>query len=296
MPKSLTLPSPAKLNLFLHINGRREDGYHQLQTLFQLLDRGDQLRFTPRDDNTLTLTPEIPGVAFEDNLIIRAARLLQKKLQNRLQNQNQEKLQITSEKDLKGVDIELVKNLPMGGGIGGGSSNAATTLLALNKIWDSPLSIDELAELGRQLGADVPVFVRGHSAFAEGIGEKLTPLELPELWFSVITPNCHVSTAEVFCHPELTRDTPIIKLAPSIDLGRKNDCQHLVRNTYPEVDQALKWLDQYAPASMTGTGASVFASFNSEAEAEAVIAKMPEQYSGFAAKGVNISPLHKALN
>lgn len=278
MNTTLTLPAPAKLNLMLHITGRREDGYHNLQTVFQLLDRGDQLSFTARNDSAITLSPAIAGVPFEDNLIVRAAKLLQ-------QHSNCS----------AGADIHLDKKLPMGGGIGGGSSNAATTLVGLNHLWRCGLSVDALAELGRQLGADVPVFVRGHSAWAEGVGEHLQPLELAEKWFLVLTPDCHVSTAEIFCHKRLTRDTPIIKVAAFFEGDSQNDCQPLVRKLYPEVDFALKWLNQYGTSRMTGTGASVFAAFDSEASAQAVLEKIPNELSGFVAKGVNISPLQQQL-
>lgn len=278
MNTTLTLPAPAKLNLMLHITGRREDGYHNLQTVFQLLDRGDQLSFTARNDSAITLSPAIAGVPFEDNLIVRAAKLLQ-------QHSNCS----------AGADIQLDKKLPMGGGIGGGSSNAATTLVGLNHLWHCGLSVDALAELGRQLGADVPVFVRGHSAWAEGVGEHLQPLEIPEKWFLVLTPDCHVSTAEIFCHKRLTRDTPIIKVAAFFEGDSQNDCQPLVRKLYPEVDFALDWLNQYGTSRMTGTGASVFAAFDSEASAQAVLEKIPNELSGFVAKGVNISPLQQQL-
>lgn len=278
MSTTLTLPAPAKLNLMLHITGRREDGYHNLQTVFQLLDRGDQLSLTARNDSAITLSPAIAGVPFEDNLIVRAAKLLQQ-----------------HSSCSAGADIHLDKKLPMGGGIGGGSSNAATTLVGLNHLWRCGLSVDALAELGRQLGADVPVFVRGHSAWAEGVGEHLQPLQLPEKWFLVLTPDCHVSTAEIFCHKRLTRDTPIIKVAAFFEGDSQNDCQPLVRKLYPEVDFALDWLNQYGTSRMTGTGASVFAAFDSEASAQAVLEKIPNELSGFVAKGVNISPLQQQL-
>lgn len=274
----LTLPAPAKLNLMLHITGRRADGYHNLQTVFQLLDRGDSLSFTARSDGEITLSPAIAGVPFADNLIVRAAKILQQ-----------------YSGCASGADIELDKKLPMGGGIGGGSSNAATTLVGLNHLWGCGLSVDELAELGRQLGADVPVFVRGHSAWAEGVGEHLHPLQLPEKWFLVLTPHCHVSTAEIFCDKRLTRDTSIIKVAAFFEGDSQNDCQPLVRKLYPEVDFALTWLDQYGTSRMTGTGASVFAAFDSEASAQAVLEKIPNELSGFVAKGVNISPLQQQL-
>lgn len=278
MKQSITLPSPAKLNLFLHITGQRADGYHSLQTLFQLLDFGDELEFRIRDDSRLRLTPELEGVPQNDNLIIKAARQLQQ-----------------HSKCVLGVDIQLRKRLPMGGGIGGGSSNAATTLLALNQLWRLNYSLTQLADIGRQLGADVPVFVRGQTAWAEGIGEQLTTVDMPTLWYLVMTPQCHVSTAEIFSHKELTRDTAIIKVAAFLKTGGKNDCQSLVRNLYPEVDQALDWLSQFGHAQLTGTGACVFASFESKTAAEAALAQAPDDLSGFIAKGVNQSPLHTAL-
>jgi len=278
-PDTLTLPAPAKLNLFLHITGRREDGYHTLQTLFQLLDFGDELSFSLRTDDEIRLAPEIEGVPHEDNLIVRAARLLQGHSENP-----------------KGVNIHLNKRLPMGGGIGGGSSNAATTLLALNQLWQTQLSLDELAELGRQLGADVPVFVKGNTAWAEGVGEQLQALELPEKWYLVLTPNCHVSTAEVFSHKDLTRGTSSITVAAFLEQGGVNDCQPLVQSLYNEVDLALSWLSQFGDAKMTGTGACVFAPFDNEASAKAILAKTPDTLNGFIARGINHSKVHELLN
>lgn len=278
-PNSLRLLSPAKLNLFLHITGRRADGYHNLQTLFQLLDYGDSLTFTLRDQNTITLTPELAGVAFEDNLIIKAARLLEP----------HKKLPL-------GVDIQLEKRLPMGGGIGGGSSNAATTLVALNQLWQCDLNKAELQALGLQLGADVPVFVGAKTAWAEGVGEALQPIELPEQWFLIVQPDCHVSTAQIFSHKDLTRDTPAIKVAAFLEQGGKNDCQALVRKLYSQVDEALNWLEKFTHnAQMTGTGACVFAPFGSVEEALQVQAKLPKNLPSFVAKGVNQSPLYKLL-
>ncbi len=280
MTTTLNLPSPAKLNLFLHVTGRREDGYHNLQTVFQLLDFGDEISFTLRtSDTNITLSPDIEGVPHDNNLIIKAAKLLQ-----------------THGNIQFGADITLVKHLPMGGGIGGGSSNAATTLLALNTLWQSQLSLDALAELGRQLGADVPVFIRGRSAWAEGVGEQLQAIELPEKWYLVLTPNCHVSTAEIFSHKDLTRDTSSITVAAFLEQGGLNDCQPLVQNLYPEVKNALSWLSQYGDAKMTGTGACVFAPFDNKASAEAVLAKAPDTLNGFVARGVNQSKVHTLLN
>lgn len=275
----LTLPSPAKLNLFLHINGRRSDGYHLLQTVFQLLDYGDELSFETTHDATLTLSPAIEGLANEDNLIFRAAKLLQ------------QHTHCTT-----GAHITLTKRLPMGGGIGGGSSNAATTLVALNHLWQTQLSTEQLASLGAQLGADVPVFIHGQSAWAEGVGEILTPLDLPTRWYLVIRPNVHVSTAEIFAKKKLTRDTPIIKVAAFLEGGGKNDCQDIVLESFPQVKEAIDWLNFFSQARLTGTGSCIFAVFDSEAEAKEVLALKPVHLDGFVAKGVNRSPLHTALS
>lgn len=273
---TLTLTSPAKLNLFLHITGRRADGYHTLQTLFQLLDYGDTLRF--READTLTLTPDIAGVPQPDNLIVRAARLLQRETGCR-----------------RGAAIELDKRLPLGGGIGGGSSNAATTLLALNALWDLRLSLAELAALGLQLGADVPVFVRGRSAWAEGVGEALQPVELTARNYLILVPRCHVSTALIFSQQALTRNSSAITMAAFLREGGRNDCEPVVRTLYPEVAYALDWLSNFAPARMTGTGACVFAGFTERSAAEAVLQQRPEAFDGFVAAGVNVSPVHTAL-
>ncbi|WP_370294096.1 4-(cytidine 5'-diphospho)-2-C-methyl-D-erythritol kinase [Thalassolituus sp.] len=275
----LTLPAPAKLNLFLHITGRRADGYHNLQTLFQFVDYGDELAFRVRTDNELSLTPEIEGVAAEDNLIIRAARLLQK----------------TSDSPL-GADIRLTKILPMGGGLGGGSSDAATTLLALNHLWKLGLSLDELAELGLSLGADVPVFVRGQAAFAEGVGEQLTPVpELDEPWYLIVCPQVHVNTGKIFQHEGLTRDTDPINIRTALRQGGRNDCQQVVTMLYPEVGNALNLLNKFSFAKMTGTGACIFSSFGSEKEALRVSDQLPAEYVAFVAKGSNLSMTHKVL-
>lgn len=275
----LSVPAPAKLNLMLHITGRRPDGYHNLQTLFQFLDYGDTLHFRRRDDHELTLSPAIDGVPFDDNLIVRAARLL---------------LQHTGMQ--AGADIRLDKKLPMGGGLGGGSSDAATALLALNELWQLQLSIDELANLGLRLGADVPVFVRGAAAFAEGVGELLTPVpELAEPWYLVVCPQVHVNTGKIFSHEGLTRDTPPITIRTALRQGGRNDCQQVVTMLYPEVGNALNLLNKFSTAKMTGTGACIFSSFGSEAEAIRVSGQLPAEYVAFVAKGVNQSPAHKVL-
>ncbi len=276
---NLTLLAPAKLNLFLHITGRREDGYHLLQTLFQLLDYGDTLSFQLTDSPEILLAPELPDVPAPDNLIVRAARLLQQACGTR-----------------RGAMITLDKRLPMGGGLGGGSSNAATTLLALNRLWQSRLDLDQLAALGARLGADVPVFVFGQTAWGEGIGEQLTPVELPENWYLVIMPPCRVSTAEIFAHPDLTRDTHPIKIRAFLERGGRNDCQNLVETLFPKVLQARLWLDNFAPAQMTGSGACVFARFSTKKCAEEALACMPDHLSGFIARGVNQSPAHHQLS
>ncbi|SDR70572.1 4-diphosphocytidyl-2-C-methyl-D-erythritol kinase [Halopseudomonas litoralis] len=276
---TLSLPAPAKLNLFLHITGRRPDGYHLLQTLFQFLDHGDTLHFTPRNDGELQLLPDLPGVAAEDNLIMRAARLLQR----------------ASGTD-QGADIRLDKHLPMGGGIGGGSSDAATTLVGLNHLWQTGLTLDQLAELGLQLGADVPVFVRGRAAWAEGVGEQLTPVELDEPWYLVVVPPCHVSTAEIFSDERLTRDTPAITLAAFREHGGRNDCLPVVVARYTEIRNTLILLNNFCEAKMTGTGSCLFGAFPNEREADKVRARLPATLQAFVAKGCNVSPLHALLN
>ncbi|WP_020408984.1 4-(cytidine 5'-diphospho)-2-C-methyl-D-erythritol kinase [Hahella ganghwensis] len=291
---SLTLPAPAKLNLFLHINFRRPDGYHELQTLFQLLDHGDQLTFTYQKSNKIALTPAIEGVCLEDNLIYKAAVKLR-----------EQALKDNKPTTLCGVHIELEKKLPMGGGLGGGSSNAATTLLALNKLWQLDYSPEQLAGIGISLGADVPVFVLGHSAYAEGVGEQLRPVNLPETWYLVVHPGCHVSTANVFSNKQLTRDTPKSKIAPALegDLGNiakycdltSNDCESVVCQLYPEIRQAINWLSQFSPAKLTGTGACIFASFSDKQRADNVLSQLPTNYQGFVAKGINKSPAIKGL-
>ncbi|WP_120511815.1 4-(cytidine 5'-diphospho)-2-C-methyl-D-erythritol kinase [Photobacterium salinisoli] len=272
-------PAPAKLNLFLYITGQRPDGYHELQTLFQFLDYGDTLSITARADGQITLTPAIEGVPLAQNLIYRAADALRKK--TGLQ---------------AGADIHIQKILPMGGGLGGGSSNAATTLVALNYLWQTGLSADELADIGLTLGADVPVFVRGFSAFAEGIGEKLQPAQPEEKWYLVAKPDVAIATADIFTAPDLTRNTPIRPLSVLLAGNYENDCEKIVRRIYPEVDKALSWLLEYAPSRLTGTGACVFAEFSSQQAATATLKKLPDWLQGFVAKGVNHSPLMTALS
>jgi 4-diphosphocytidyl-2-C-methyl-D-erythritol kinase len=278
---AITLPAPAKLNLFLHVTGRRSDGYHTLQTLFQLLDYGDELRFSLNADEQLRLTCNEASLSKPDNLVMRAAQLLQQKLNIKT-----------------GADIHLQKRIPAGAGLGGGSSDAATTLVALNRLWQGGLSRAQLADLGLRLGADVPVFVIGHSAWAEGIGEEIEPVELAEQFFVVLTPDCHVTTATIFSHQQLTRDSTAIKMCAFLTGQSRNDCEALVRKLYPTVDAALNWLSRFAPARMTGTGSSVFAAFPDEAQARAVLGQLPSDSSGpvagirgFVARGINRSAL-----
>ncbi|MHA6494048.1 4-(cytidine 5'-diphospho)-2-C-methyl-D-erythritol kinase [Pseudomonas borbori] len=275
---TLSLPAPAKLNLMLHILGRRADGYHDLQTLFQFLDHGDELHFAPREDGEIRLHSDIQGVSHDDNLIVRAARQLQQHANCAL-----------------GADIWLDKRLPMGGGIGGGSSDAATTLLGLNHLWQLAWDEDRLAALGLGLGADVPVFVRGRAAFAEGVGEKLQPVELSEPWFLVAIPQVLVSTAEVFSDPELTRDTPPIKVRSLLEGGGRNDCQPVVEKRYPDVRNALILLNKFVPARLTGTGACVFGSFPNQDDADKVARQLPATLPSFIAQGRNVSMLHRKL-
>lgn len=277
-------PSPAKLNLFLYITGQRPDGYHTLQTLFQFLDYGDTLTITPRHDGQLRLLTPVDGVPDEDNLIIRAARLLMKAAAD------SQRLAAGS-----GADISIDKRLPMGGGLGGGSSNAATTLVALNHLWQCQLSEDELATLGLTLGADVPVFVRGHAAFAEGIGEVLTPVEVAEKWYLVAHPGVSIPTPVIFRDPELPRNTPIRSIDTLLNCEFANDCEVIARKRFREVDDVLSWLLEYAPSRLTGTGACVFAEFDTELAARQVLEQAPEWLQGFVAKGVNLSPLKHAL-
>ena len=272
-------PSPAKLNLFLHILGKQENGYHSLQSLFQMLDHGDKLAFHVTNDNAVTMYEPLPGVPDSENLIIRAANLLKPH----------------AERKSAGAAITLEKVLPMGGGIGGGSSNAATTLVALNHLWNCGLSDVELAELGLSLGADVPIFVYGKTAFAQGVGEDITPCAQPEYWYLVVNPGIHISTAEVFSAPDLPRDTPAMLWDDYHYERTRNDCQEIVCNRYPEVAKLLQWLVHYAPSRMTGTGACVFATFTDQNLARQVQAMLPAPWQSFVAKGVNQSPLKQKL-
>ena len=271
-------PAPAKLNLMLHITGRRQDGYHLLQTVFQFIDFSDSLDFSIRDDDVISRQSDWQVVAEADDLIVHAAKLLQQMSACNL-----------------GADINLQKRLPTGGGLGGGSSDAATTLVALNYLWGLELSIEQLAEIGLQLGADVPVFVHGKAAWAEGVGERLTAIEPEESWYLVLRPDCSVSTKEVFNLSDLTRNTPAIRIRDFLEDGGHNDCESVVRNLYPQVAEALDWLAQFAVARMTGTGSCIFAGFDKQQQAESVHEKLPQGWEGFVAKGLNNSPLQIRL-
>jgi 4-diphosphocytidyl-2-C-methyl-D-erythritol kinase len=278
-------PSPAKLNLFLYITGRRADGYHNLQTLFQFLDYGDTLSIEPTNDGQIRLATPIEGVPDEENLIVRAARLLQDTA-----------LLMGTLPQGAGAEISVEKRLPMGGGLGGGSSNAATVLVALNHVWNTGLTEDQLATLGITLGADVPVFVRGFAAFAEGVGEKLTPVSPPEKWYLVAHPGVSIPTPVIFKDPELPRNTPFRSIDTLLNCEFGNDCEVIARKRFRKVDELLSWLLEYAPSRLTGTGACVFAEFDTENAARQVLKQAPEWLHGFVARGVNVSPLHQAIS
>ncbi len=267
-------PAPAKLNLFLHVVGKRPDGFHDLQTLFQLIDLCDDIAITVRDDGVIERTAGPADVPPETDLVVRAARALKAASGTPL-----------------GASLRVTKRIPMGGGLGGGSSDAATTLLALNHLWATGLTPENLAALGLALGSDVPVFVAGSSAWAEGRGEHLTPVELPERWFVVIHPGVHVPTAAIFQAPELTRNSPKITMRALSETGGRNDCESVVRARFPEVADALDWLAQFGAARLTGTGACVFADFARAADAERVAARVPDRWTSFVARGLNTSPV-----
>lgn len=272
MKDTLIIQAPAKLNLFLHITGRRPDGYHELQTIFQIIDYADTLEIATRGDGALSLHCDLEALNSDDNLVLRAARALRE-----------------ATGCTQGASIRLHKRIPMGAGLGGGSSNAASTLLALNQLWQTGLDTAQLCALGVRLGADVPLFVLGESAWAEGVGERLAPMLLPPKFFVVICPDCHVSTRDIFSNEQLTRHTSAIKMAAFLAGHTRNDCENLVRSLYPPVDEALVWLAQHGPARMTGTGSSVFAGFDSEEEAARVLALRPAHWKGFTARGLQRS-------
>ena len=281
MRPTLSCPAPAKLNLFLHVVGRREDGYHLLQTLFRFIDLHDTLHFSLREDGVVHRTNAIESVPEEQDLCVRAARLLQSEMGCNF-----------------GADIGVEKRIPMGGGLGGGSSDAATTLIALNRLWSLELSRERLMQLGLRLGADVPVFVFGENAFAEGVGEVLQACSLPESWYVVLFPPVQVPTAQIFGHPELTRDTVSITMRALLEqqllVGRqlRNDLQSVVCGLYPEVARHLAWLNNAGRAMMTGSGACVFAEFGSRSEADAVLTRLPQDMRGVVAQGLRKHPLY----
>jgi len=271
-------PAPAKLNLFLHVTGRRADGYHELQTLFQLIDLCDTITISLRADGRIERPAGPADVAPEADLTLRAALALQRQTGTPL-----------------GADLRVRKRIPQGAGLGGGSSDAATTLLALNELWGCRLSLDELARLALPLGADVPVFVQGSSAWAEGVGERLTPVSVPAAWYVIIYPGVALSTREVFQSPELTRNSPLITIRAFFQSGGRNDCEPVVRARSPEVAEALDWLAREGSARLTGTGSCVFTSRSSAADAERLAARVPDRWMSFVARGLDTSPVHEQL-
>lgn len=267
-------PAPAKINRFLHIVGRRPDGYHLIQTVFQFVDLYDELRFTPRADGQIRRLTPLPGVPPQQDLCVRAAQALRDRTGCQL-----------------GVDIELTKRIPIGGGLGGGSSDAATTLLALSRLWAVELPRPELAAIGLALGADVPVFIGGHAAWAEGVGELLTPIDLDEPWYLIIDPGVAVATATVFGHPKLTRHTPPITISGFRSGPAGNDCLAVVRELYLAVDAAYRWLAGFGQAYLSGTGGCLFAHFDSKQAADAALAQLPAPWHGWVVRGMNRHPL-----
>ena len=275
-----TWSAPAKLNLMLHVVGRRADGYHELQTVFQLIDLRDSLEIAVREDGRIVRTRGPESVPESQDLVVRAALALKAATGTSL-----------------GADIGVTKRIPMGGGLGGGSSDAATTLVALNYLWKTRLEAGQIAAIGVKLGADVPVFVHGRSAWAEGVGERLEPAALPEdSWFLVVFPGIHVPTADVFQAPELTRNSPLTTMRGFLELGGRNDCEAVVRTRFPAVGEALDWLARHAPARLTGTGSCVFAKFARAEDAERVAARVPDAWRAWVARGVNRSPLLEELD
>jgi 4-diphosphocytidyl-2-C-methyl-D-erythritol kinase len=273
---SLTLTSPAKLNLMLQITGRRADGYHLLQTVFQFIDLYDRLHFAATAHPPIRRINSRTSVEQAEDIVIHAAKLLQQRYGVR-----------------QGAEITIEKQIPVGGGLGGGSSNAASCLLALNTLWDIGLSIDQLAAIGLELGADVPVFVRGFAAWADGVGEQLTPIKLPECYYLVIYPNILVSTAQIFNAEELTRNCDPITIRAFQHGSGVNVCEPVVRKRYAEIAEALDWLNRYAAAKVTGTGACIYAPFDSQLAAERVKSRLPQHWQGFVVKGMNSNPVHE---
>ncbi len=278
-PNTITLPAPAKINRFLHIIGRRSDGYHLLQTIFQFIDLADELTFTAINGSHIEVHCDNHSISETDNLVTRSAKLLQSKSNTPY-----------------GACIQIKKHLPIGGGLGGGSSDAATTLIALNYLWNTQLSIDQLAELGLQLGADVPVFVRGQAAWGEGIGEKLRPVELDSPYCVLLAPDCHVDTPSMFKLPELPRATKPIDFNTFLKAGGHNDFEVVVRKYHPPVEQAFQWLEKETTAYLSGSGGCVFALFEDKTQAEDLYQRIPSSFNSFLCQTFNTSPLHIALN
>lgn len=286
MPVLNDCPAPAKLNLFLHVTGRRDDGYHLLQTVFQLIDRGDTLHFATRDDGRIRRTTDLRGVPEESDLVVRAARLLQQTARQKQPDR------------VPGADIAVEKRLPMGGGLGGGSSDAATTLLALNHLWQAGLSRRELMALGLQLGADVPFFLFGRNAFAEGVGEELIEVATPDCWYVVIEPGVGVPTQQIFSATDLTRDTKPVTISDFSETPfgfGKNDLQVVAAKLFPPVADAIEWLKQYGEARMTGSGACVFCPFMEESQADAALASVPAKWKAWKARALPQHPLAHLL-
>ena len=275
-------PAPAKLNLFLHVVGRRADGYHELQSCFQFVDLCDEIRIEVRPDGRIHRLTEVAGVPEAADLCVRAAKALK-----------------AASDSPWGADLSVLKRIPMGAGLGGGSSDAATCLVALNDLWKLHWSVDDLAALGLKLGADVPVFVRGRAAWAEGIGERLTPLHPPlapkETNYLIIKPNIGVSTVDVFTDPELTRNSPPITIHGFLTAGGRNDCLGVVRRRYPEVARALDWLSAFGPARLTGTGACVFLDCETVERGREILRQVPPAFDAFLVRGLNDSPLLERL-
>ena len=278
MAKILRLPAPAKLNLMLHITGRRDDGYHLLETVFQFIDLCDRLEFELNPNGYIERRPSNSPVSAEEDILMRTATLLQSRYRVK-----------------SGVSIAIDKKIPIGGGLGGGSSDAATCLLALNQIWQLGLSLEQLARFGLEIGADVPVFVAGRSAWATGIGERLQPIELDLPIYLVIDPKIEVSTAQIFAAQELTRNCDPLTIRAFLRGSGTNVCEPVVRKLYPQVAAALDWLGQFAPARMSGTGACVFAAFDSLEQAEGVKLRVPKNWTAFVARALNVNPVHQQL-
>jgi len=280
-------PAPAKLNLFLQITGQRDDGYHNLQTVFQFLDVSDRLRFVVRDDKKIVRKTDNEGIKPQDDLVVKAAVALQ--LASGIE---------------KGAEIYLQKILPMGGGVGGGSSDAATALVVLNHLWETEFDVNQLAEIALELGADVPIFVHGHAAFATGVGEQLEKISPFEPWYLIVQPEVHVSTSEIFTNSQLTRDSSAIRIC-DLQIGTQNEArildelgnvfESIVAKQHPEIAKVIQFLRQYSDARLTGSGACVFAACENEVAAQDLMAKLPDHWTAFVAKGLNRSPLQVML-